>query len=69
MVNDLTLIIPAKLEAESLPAVLDELKQYQYKIDIVLHATDIETIQSIKNYNVNIIFQKNFGLTQNIKEK
>ncbi len=36
-------------------------KQYQYKIDIVLHATDIETIQSIKNYNVNIIFQKNFG--------
>ena len=33
--NELTLIIPAKNEAESLPAVLDELKKYNYKIDII----------------------------------
>ena len=59
--NDLTLIIPAKKEAESLPAVLNELKKYDYKIDIVLHASDTETIQSIKNYPVNIVYQKNLG--------
>ena len=59
--NELTLIIPAKNEAESLPIVLDELKKYNYKIDIVLHITDIDTIQVIKKYDVNIIYQKNLG--------
>ena len=59
--NELTLIIPAKNEAESLPAVLDELKKYNYKIDIILHATDIETIQAIKEHGVNIIYQENLG--------
>ena len=69
--NDLTLIIPAKKEAESLPSVLNELKKYDYKIDIVLHASDTETIQSIKNYPVKIVYQKNLGygdaLIQGIK--
>ena len=59
--NDLTLIIPAKKEAESLPTVLNELKKYDYKIDIILHASDTETIQSIIHYDVNIIYQKNLG--------
>ena len=59
--HNITLIIPAKNESESLPSVLNELKQYPYKIDIILHSTDSETIQSIKNYDVNIIYQKNFG--------
>ena len=59
--HNITLIIPAKNESESLPLVLNELKQYPYKIDIILHSTDSETIQSIKNYDVNIIYQKNFG--------
>ena len=59
--HNLTLIIPAKKEAESLPIVLNELKQYPYKIDIILHSTDSETIRSIKNYDVNIVYQKNFG--------
>ena len=59
--HNITLIIPAKNEAESLPSVLNELKQYPYKIDIVLHSTDSETIRSIKNYDVNIVYQKNFG--------
>ena len=59
--HELTLIIPAKNEAESLPAVLSELKKYNYKIDIVLHSTDIETIQAIKEYEVNIVYQDNFG--------
>jgi glycosyltransferase involved in cell wall biosynthesis len=59
--NELTLIIPAKNEAESLPAVLSELKKYNYKTDIVLHANDIKTIQAIKEYEVNIIYQENLG--------
>ena len=59
--KDLTLIIPAKNEAESLPTVLDELKKHEYKIVIVLHATDTKTIESIKDYDINIIYQNNFG--------
>ena len=59
--DNLTLIIPAKNEAESLPIVLSELKKYHYKTDIVLHATDIGTIQAIKKYEVNIVYQENFG--------
>ena len=59
--DELTLIIPAKNEAESLPIVLDELKKYNYKINIVLHITDIDTIQVIEKYDVNIIYQKNLG--------
>ena len=59
--NELTLIIPAKNEAESLPIVLNELKKYNYKTDIVLHVTDIDTIQAIKEYDVNIVYQENLG--------
>ena len=70
--DELTLIIPAKNEAESLPIVLDELKKYNYKIDIILHITDLETIQAIKEYDVNIIYQENSGygdaLIQGIKQ-
>ena len=70
--NELTLMIPAKNEAESLPIVLNELKKYNYKINIVLHITDIDTIQVIKKYDVNIIYQKNLGygdaLIQGIKQ-
>ena len=56
--DDLTLLIPAKQESESLPKVLDELKNYNYKINIILDKDDYQTINSVKNYNVNIIHQK-----------
>ena len=59
--NELTLIIPTKNEAESLPIVLNELKKYNYKADIILHATDLDTIQAMKEYEVNIVYQENFG--------
>jgi len=59
--NELTLLIPAKNEAESLPIVLDELKKYNYKINIILHFADLDTIQAIKKYDINIIYQKNLG--------
>ena len=54
--NNLTLIIPAKNEKESLPKVLDELKNYDLKILIVLEKEDEETIQSTKNHNCRIVF-------------
>ena len=59
--KNITLVIPAKNEKESLPQVLNELKKFDYKIMVVLHKSDIETIESIKNYDVKIAFQKNFG--------
>ena len=59
--NNLTLVIPAKKEKESLPLVLDELKDFECKKKVVLEESDIETINSIKNYNCEIIFQTGKG--------
>ena len=59
--NDLTLVIPAKNEAESLPKVLNELQKFNYNISVVLHKTDHQTIKSIENYDVKLVFQENFG--------
>ena len=59
--NEITLIIPAKNEAESLPRVLDELKNYSYNINVILHPSDESTIKAIKDYNIKIIYQKNYG--------
>ena len=47
--NDLTLIIPAKNESESLPQVIDSLKNLGCKIKVSLKINDHETIDSIKN--------------------
>ena len=57
--DNLTLIIPAKNEKESLPSVLDELKKFDLKIIIILEKSDIETIEAIKDYNCEIIYQIN----------
>ena len=59
--NNLTLVIPAKNEKESLPKVLDELKGYNLKILIVLERKDVETIKSIENYDCKIIYQNGKG--------
>ena len=56
-----TLIIPAKNESESLPKVLDELKNFNYKIIVILRSEDEATIQSISNYKIQIVFQDGFG--------
>lgn len=57
----LTLVIPAKKEKESLSKVLDELKPYNLKIIVVLEKEDIETIDSIKDKNCEILYQVNKG--------
>ena len=59
--QNLTLIIPAKNEAESLPAVLNEIKSFNCKKKIILEETDYETIESIKNFDCEIIYQNHKG--------
>ena len=69
--ENLTLVIPAKNEKESLPLVLDELEKYKLKIIIVLERNDIDTINCLKGYNCEILYQNNKGygdaLIQGIK--
>jgi len=60
--KNLTLIIPAKSERESLPLVLKELKNYNCKKLIVLDKNDFETINAIKNFkSIEILYQKTPG--------
>jgi len=61
--KNLTLIIPAKNEAESLPKFLNELKNFNTNIIIILPKEDLATQNSIKNINTNIkiLFQKKDG--------
>ena len=46
----LTLVIPAKNESESLPKVLDSLKNIDCKIIVSLKDNDLKTIDSIHNF-------------------
>ena len=57
--NNLTLIIPAKKEKESLSKVLDELEPYNIKTIVVLEREDIETIETISNKNCEILYRIN----------
>ena len=59
--KDLTLVIPAKREKESLPKVLSELENHNLKKIIVLEKNDIQTINSIQSFDCRIIYQKNKG--------
>jgi glycosyltransferase involved in cell wall biosynthesis len=59
--KNLTLIIPAKKEAESLPQVLQEIKNVDCKIIVILESSDIETIESIKDFDRQIVYQSNKG--------
>ena len=49
--NELTLVIPAKTEKDTLPKVLEDLKRFHLKIIVVLRHEDTETINAIKNFN------------------
>ncbi len=57
----LTLVIPAKNEEQSLPIVLDELKEYDFKKIIVLEKNDHKTINAIKDFDCEILYQINKG--------
>ena len=60
--QDLTLVIPAKHESESLPIFLNELSSLNCKKLIVLEETDLKTINSIKHFkDIIIVYQKKMG--------
>ncbi len=60
--KNLTLIIPAKHESESLPLFINQLKNYDCKILVVTSKDDLDTSRSInENENTKIIFQENDG--------
>ena len=59
--KDLSLIIPAKFEKESLPKVLMELEYYDVRKIIVVQEDDLETINATKGFNCEIVYQKKPG--------
>jgi len=60
-VKNLTLVIPAKNEEISLPVVLNEIKNYDCSIIVVLEETDKATIEAIKDFDCKVIFQSGSG--------
>ena len=59
--KDVTLVIPAKFESESLPKVIGELQKFSVKKIIVIPKNDHLTLDSIKKYKCKILFQKKGG--------
>jgi len=66
--SNLTLIIPAKNEAESLPKVLYDLTDLNHKIIISVGEDDLDTINSIKKYDVKIYHQSKSGYGNSLIE-
>ncbi len=66
--DDLTLVIPAKQEPNSLPIVLKEIKNYRCKKIIILEKDDYETIDAIKNFDIKIVYQTGKGYGNAIRE-
>ena len=60
--RNLTLIIPAKNESESLPLVLKDLNNIDTNIIVSLSREDIITKNSIKNFNVKVHEQSKLGM-------
>ena len=60
--SNLTLLIPAKFEFESLPIFLKELEKYDYKKKIILELNDTKTIEAAKQFtDVEILYQTKSG--------
>ena len=70
--KELTLLIPAKNEAECLPIVLTELEKFDCKKIIVIPKTDLNAHKAVKNFNCKVIVQDGDGygraLIEGIKE-
>ena len=67
--QDLTLVIPAKFESESLPIFLKEISGLDCKKLIVLEKNDLATIDSIKKFNdIELLYQKENGYGAALRE-
>ncbi len=66
--NDLTIIIPAKQEKDSLPTVIQSLKSLNCKIVVSLQEDDKETINSINDTSVEIFYQRGTGYGNSLRE-
>lgn len=66
--DELSLVIPAKQEPNSLPVVLKELDKLNLNKIIVLKENDKETIDSVKNLNCDILFQTGTGYGNAIRQ-
>jgi len=64
--KNLTLVIPAKNEAESLPTVLNELKSLDCKKIIVIPKNDLSTQNAAKNFDCKIILQDKGGFGRSL---
>ena len=58
--EDLTIIIPAKNESESLGKVIKEIESFKLKYLVVVSKDDLSTIDTIGNKQ-NILYQSNRG--------
>ena len=61
---DLSLVIPAKYESESLPVFLNEIKDYRCKKIVILEESDVDTINSVKNFTdvkIHLQYSKGYG--------
>ena len=59
--ENLTLLIPAKNESESLPKVIKEINNLNCKRKVILREEGETTINAIKDLDVEIIYQNNHG--------
>ena len=66
--NELTIVIPAKNESESLPEVLKDLLDLNVKIIVSLPPSDEKTIDSIKKFNIKIHKQTYEGFGSSLVE-
>ena len=58
MYSDITLVIPAKNESESLPSVLEELKKFKIKKHIILEKRDKKLLKVLKILIVKLFYKK-----------
>ncbi len=68
--DEITLIIPAKNEPNALPLVLNEIKEMQLpvKILVIMSEDDQDTYEAAKNYECEVIFQTRKGYGNAIVE-
>jgi len=66
--KNLTLIIPAKNEAESLPIVLNDLRELNCNIMISMKEDDLDTLKAIEKYDVEIHYQTKKGYGNSLIE-